>query len=115
MSRFIPQTYESSTKNSQLFGGYLQNEFKGINKLTINYGARFDASRAFVNESQLSPRFGALYDLTKKTKIHAGYSRYFTPPPTAIISATSLAQFQNTTNASENTQNDKVRAERTNY
>ena len=47
---------ESSTKNSQLFGGYLQNEFKGINKLTINYGARFDASRAFVNESQLSPR-----------------------------------------------------------
>ena len=106
---------ESSTKNSQLFGGYLQNEFKGINKLTINYGARFDASRAFVNESQLSPRFGALYDLSKKTKIHAGFARYFTPPPVAAISATTRAKFNGTSNESESAKNDKVKAERTNY
>ncbi len=106
---------QSTSKNSQLFGAYIQNEWRALEKLTLNYGVRFDASRAYVNESQLSPRFGAVYDLNKETKIHAGYSRYFTPPPTAIISATSLAQFQNTTNASENTQNDKVRAERTNY
>ena len=106
---------QSVSKNSQLFGAYLQNEWKALEKLTLNYGVRFDASRAYVNESQLSPRFGAVYDLNKETKIHAGYSRYFTPPPTAIISSTALAQFQNTTNASENTQNDKVRAERTNY
>jgi len=106
---------ESVSKNSQLFGAYLQNEWKALEKLTLNYGARFDASRAYVNESQLSPRFGAVYDLNKATKIHAGYSRYFTPPPTAIISSTTLCQFQNTSNAPENTENGKVRAERTNY
>lgn len=106
---------QSVSKNSQLLGAYLQNEWKALEKLTLNYGARFDASRAYVDESQLSPRFGAVYDLSKETKIHAGYSRYFTPPPTAIISATTLSQFQNTTNASDNTQNGKVRAERTNY
>ncbi|MBP7710359.1 MAG: TonB-dependent receptor [Rickettsiales bacterium] len=106
---------EGSTKNSQIFGGYLQNEWKAIDKLTLNYGVRFDASRAFVNESQFSPRFGALYDLTKQTKIHAGFARYFTPPPTASISETARARFENTSNASESAQNSKVKAERTNY
>lgn len=106
---------ESSTKNSQLFGGYLQNEWKAMDKLTVNYGARFDASRAYVNESQFSPRFGTVYDLTKKTKIHAGFARYFTPPPTSAISETTRAKFENTSNASESQLNDKVKAERTNY
>ena len=106
---------EGSSKNSQIFGGYLQNEWKGLEKLTVNYGVRFDASRAFVNESQFSPRFGALYDLTKQTKIHAGFARYFTPPPTAAISETARARFENTSNASESEQNSKVKAERTNY
>ena len=106
---------QSNKKNSQLYGGYLQNEWRALEKLTVNYGARFDISHAYVNESQLSPRFGAVYDLSEKTKIHAGYSRYFTPPPTANISSTELNQFQNTTNTPENFQNDKVRSERTNY
>lgn len=106
---------ESSNKNSQLYGVYLQNEWKTTDKLTVNYGARFDLSRAFVNESQLSPRFGAIYELNAATKIHAGYARYFTPPPTALISAATLTNFSGTTNAPENMQNDKVKAERTNY
>jgi outer membrane receptor protein involved in Fe transport len=106
---------EYGSKNSQLYGIYLQNEWRAIEKLTINYGARFDISNSYVNESQLSPRFGAVYDLTKKTKIHAGFSRYFTPPPTAIISQTTISDFANTTNAAENTTNDKVKAERTSY
>jgi outer membrane receptor protein involved in Fe transport len=109
------QIDENSAKNSQLLGAYLQNEWKAADKLTVNYGARFDISRSYVNESQFSPRFGAVYDLTKATKIHAGFSRYFTPPPTALISRTTLDKFQNTSNAAENLQNDKVRSERTNY
>jgi outer membrane receptor protein involved in Fe transport len=104
-----------SVKHSQLYGLYLQNEWKALEKLTINYGVRFDASASYAHESQISPRFGGVYDLSKKTKIHAGFSRYFTPPPTSLISSTTLSNFQNTTNASENLTNDKVRAERTNY
>ncbi|MES2961031.1 MAG: TonB-dependent receptor [Pseudomonadota bacterium] len=107
--------YESSSKHSQLYGAYIQNEWKVLKKLTINYGARFDVSKSYVSEKQLSPRFGAVYDLSEKTKIHAGFSRYFTPPPTALISSTTLSNFQNTTNASENLTNGKVKSERTSY
>jgi outer membrane receptor protein involved in Fe transport len=106
---------EKSIKNSQLYSAYLQNEWKATDKLTINYGGRFDMSRSYVNEWQLSPRFGAVYDLSKATKIHAGYSRYFTPPPTSAISETTRSNFANTSNASESENNNKVKAERTHY
>lgn len=106
---------EQSTKNSQLYSAYLQNEWKPVEKLTLNYGGRFDMSRAYVSEWQLSPRFGAVYDLSKATKIHAGYSRYFTPPSTSMISGKARAKFDNTSNASASSDNGKIRAERTNY
>ncbi len=106
---------ENSTKNSQLYSTYLQNEWKATEKLILNYGGRFDMSRAYVNEWQLSPRFGAVHDLSKATKIHAGYSRYFTPPPTSAISETVRSKFASTSNASESESNSKVKAERTHY
>ncbi len=106
---------EQSSKNSQLYAAYLQNEWKPFEKLTLNYGGRFDMSRAYVNEWQVSPRFGAVYDLSKATKIHAGYSRYFTPPPTSAISATTRSKFDGTSNASGSSDNGKVKAERTHY
>jgi outer membrane receptor protein involved in Fe transport len=106
---------ENSRKNSQLYGAYIQNEWKALQDLTINYGARFDVSRSYVNESQLSPRFGAIYDLSEKTKIHAGYARYFTPPPTASISESNRQRFSGTSNESESELNGKVKAERSNY
>lgn len=106
---------ENTNKNSQLYGVYLQNEWKALDYLTINYGGRFDISRAFVNESQFSPRFGAIYDLSKDTKIHAGFARYFTPPPVSGISETNRQKFNDTTNESESQLNGKVKAEKTNY
>jgi len=106
---------ENSAKNSQLYGVYLQNEWRALKDLTLNYGARFDLSRAYVNESQISPRLGAVYDLSKDTKIHAGFARYFTPPPVAAISETNRQKFNDTSNASESELNGKVKAERSSY
>lgn len=106
---------ENSAKNSQFYSTYLQNEWKALNNLTLNYGARFDVSNAYITESQLSPRAGLVYDLDKKTKFHAGYSRYFTPPSVAAISPTSLAKFDETSNESEVSKNDKVKAQRSHY
>ncbi len=106
---------EDSTKNSQLYGIYAQNEWKALQKLTLNYGARFDVSRSYANESQISPRFGAIYDVSKNTKIHAGFARYFTPPPVSGISETNRQKFESTSNASESESNGKVKAERTSY
>jgi outer membrane receptor for ferrienterochelin and colicin len=109
------QINELANKSSQVYSLYLQNEWKALDDLTVNYGGRFDAARAYENESQLSPRLNAVYDLSKKTKLHAGYSRYFTPAPVAKMSQTSLDAFADTTNAAEGQGSGRLRAERTTY
>lgn len=106
---------EASAKDSQFYSLYLQNEWKALKDLTFNYGARLDVSHSYVNESQVSPRAGLVYDLDKKTKFHAGYSRYFTPPSVAAVSPTTLSKFEETSNESEVSRNDKVKAERSHY
>ena len=106
---------DDTSQNAQLYGIYLQDEWKALDKLTINYGARFDISDAFVKASQFSPRLGAIYELTSKTKLHAGYARYFTPPPTELVAPATVSKFTGTSNASEVTLDNNVEPERTNY
>lgn len=50
-----------------------------------------------------------------ETTVHIGYSRYFVPPPSEALASTNLGQFAGTTAAPEVTQDDTVRAERSNY
>lgn len=106
---------ENSVQNSQFYSAYLQNEFQATDKLTINYGARFDLSDAQISEHQFSPRFGAVYEVNNKTTVHAGYARYFTPPSVASISPTTLSNFDETSNEAEVSKNDPVKAERSHY
>ncbi|WP_312582962.1 TonB-dependent receptor domain-containing protein, partial [Staphylococcus aureus] len=49
------------------------------------------------------------------TTLHAGYARYFTPPPNELVASNTLNKFNNTTQAPAVTQNDPVRAERSHY
>ena len=70
-------------------------------KLTLNYGARFDVfNSSFDNENQLSPRVNLIYQPTDSTTLHAGYARYFTPPPVENVSGGTVAKFDGTSNAS---------------
>ncbi|MBU9578464.1 TonB-dependent receptor [Ralstonia mannitolilytica] len=96
-------------------GVYLQDEWKPTDKLTVNYGARYDHVNTIVSEQQLSPRLGVTYDLTPRTRVHAGYARYFTPPPTEKFDTTSVQAFAGTTNALPSDANTAVRSERSNY
>ena len=67
-------------------------------RVTINYGARFDEySSSTDNENQISPRINLIYQPTDITTLHAGYSRYFTPPPLETVPAGDITAFNGTT------------------
>ncbi|MDR3384126.1 TonB-dependent receptor [Cupriavidus basilensis] len=112
----VPFTIVDNTSNTgTTLGFYLQDEWKATDKLTVNYGARYDHVNTVVSEQQLSPRLGLTYDLTNVTRLHAGYARYFTPPATEKIDTTSVASFVGTTNALPSDANTAVRSERSDY
>ena len=97
-------------------GAYLQDEWKILHGLTLNFGARFDVfDSSFDDESQLSPRVNFIYKASDSTTVHAGYARYFTPPPVENVPGRTVAEFDGTSNQSAVTQDDPVRAERSNY
>jgi len=106
-----------SQKLHGLFAGvYLQDEWKVATGLTINWGARFDVfNSSFDNENQLSPRVNLIYKVSDSTALHAGYARYFTPPPVEDVPGSTVAAFDSTSNAAPSDQADPVKAERANY
>ncbi len=107
---------DNLTKNGNTYGAlYLQDEWKALDKLTVNYGLRADELDAFVKAGQLSPRVGLVYKATPDTTLHAAYARYFTPPPTELVSPKDLALFSGTSNAPSVNQNSPVLPERSHY
>ena len=82
-----------------LYSYYLQDEWKIVPKVTVNFGARFDQMAEFVNGRQLSPRVNVVWQPTDATTIKAGYARYFMPPPFELIAPTTISLFANTSAA----------------
>jgi outer membrane receptor protein involved in Fe transport len=112
----IPRSItDSGGRNGQLYGLYLQDEWSLAPTLTLNYGVRFDAVRAYTHEQQVSPRLNMVWKPVAGTTFHVGYARNFTPPPQELIAAPTLALFAGTTKATELTTADPVRAEREHY
>ncbi|PTB22545.1 TonB-dependent receptor [Trinickia symbiotica] len=106
---------DSNSKTGYLYGLYLQDEWKLTSKLTLNYGVRYDRVDEFVQAGQLSPRIGLVYQPTNATTLHAGYARYFTPPPMELVSDSTIGLFNGTTNQATGSQNDPVKPERSHY
>jgi outer membrane receptor protein involved in Fe transport len=98
-----------------LYGVYVQDEWRVVPKLTLNYGLRFDAVEQFTHESQVSPRINLVWKPLSDTTLHIGYARYFVPPPFEAVTPTSIARFLRTTAAPSVTQDNTVHAERSNY
>ncbi len=99
-----------------LLGFYLQDEWRPIENLTINFGARWDWMSAFVTSNQVSPRIGAEYELRKGSILHAGYGRYYKVPPFDQVALRTVQSFAKTTNAEPvNSGNDKIGAETDDY
>jgi outer membrane receptor protein involved in Fe transport len=102
-------------KTGAYYGFYLQDEWKVFEPLTINFGARFDVVDEYAHANQLSPRVNVVLQATKSTTLHAGYARYFTPPPLELVQSQTLNQFVGTSNQPAVLQNTAVKPERANY
>jgi outer membrane receptor protein involved in Fe transport len=107
--------FDSGGKTGWLYSFYLQDEWKIVPTLTVNFGARFDLIDEFAHEHQLSPRVNAVWQPTETTTFTAGYSRYFVPPPFELVAEPTIGLFTNTTAAPAITQSTTSKAERDHY
>ncbi|MBS0365142.1 MAG: TonB-dependent receptor [Proteobacteria bacterium] len=106
---------DDGTRSQWIESAYLQDEWRLAHAVTINYGLRFDHFEAFSSGSQLSPRANLVWQPWSRTTVHAGYSRYFSPPPFELVGGTTIGKFVNTTAAPAVRQADAVLPERSNY
>jgi outer membrane receptor for ferrienterochelin and colicin len=106
---------DNSAGVGHFWGVSLQDEWKLVPHLTVNYGLRFDQSNVLTDEHQISPRLALVWEATERTRVHAGFAEYFTPPPAELINSNTVAAFANTTNASPSNADTSVKAERSDY
>src|SRR6202166_3877721 len=112
----VPLTIiDSQQKTGAYYGFYLQDEWKIFGPLTVNFGARFDVVDEYAHANQLSPRVNVVLQATKSTTFHAGYARYFTPPPLELVQSQSINKFVGTSNQSAVAQSSSVQPERAHY
>ena len=84
---------DNGAKTAETYSAYIQDEWKLARGLTLNYGLRFDQFDGFRDENQLSPRINLVWQPTRSTTFHAGYARYFSPPPFELIAGETLSKF----------------------
>ena len=112
----VPVTIvDDGDRNESIESVYFQDEWSLTRNLTVNYGLRFDHYTAFSSGHQLSPRLNAVWQVTPAGTVHAGYSRFFSPPPFELVGNESVARFAGTTGAPQAVQADTPKAERANY
>jgi outer membrane receptor protein involved in Fe transport len=105
------------------YGVYVQDEWRPIKRLTLNYGVRFDLYDGITRSDQFSPRAGAVYQLFEGnqenffqgTTLHAAYARYFTPAPLESVSGEDITKFAGTSNEPTVKTDTHISPERSHY
>ena len=67
-------------KINLVYGVYLQDTWQLNEKLSVNFGSRWDRASGLVNDSQFSPTINFVYKPRRDTTIHAGFARNFQIP-----------------------------------
>jgi len=112
----IPSTIiDNGSQSQSIESVYVQDEWKPITTLTVNYGLRFDHLNAYTSGHQLGPRMNIVWKPLDGTTVHGGYSRYFSPPPFELIGGGSVAKFTNTSAAAALLDDSPPRPEKANY
>jgi hypothetical protein len=106
---------DNHAKYGYFYGFYLQDEWKPLEQVTVNFGGRLDFVNAFKDENQFSPRINVVYKPWDLTTLHVGYARYFTPAPLEAVPQSTIAKFAGTTNESAITKDSPISAERAHY
>jgi outer membrane receptor for ferrienterochelin and colicin len=106
---------DNGSKTEWIESLYLQDEWKLIPTVTFNYGLRFDKFNAFASGHQVSPRVNVVWQALPDTTVHAGYSRYLSPPPFELVGTETVSKFVNTTAGAAVLQADTPLPEQANY
>ena len=106
---------DNGARTAWTYSAYVQDEWKLLPTLTLNYGLRFDQLKSYRSEHQFSPRVNLVWTPLVGTTLHAGYARYFSPPPFELVANETVAKFANTTAASASADDTTPFSMRTNY
>jgi outer membrane receptor protein involved in Fe transport len=112
----VPESIVDDGGKTEWIGSlYLQDEWKLVPTVTLNYGLRLDRFTAFASGHQVSPRVNVVWQALPDTTVHAGYSRYFSPPPFELVGNETVSKFVNTTAGAQVLQADTPLPEEANY
>jgi len=112
----VPQVIaDDGDKTEWIESLYLQDEWKILPAVTVNYGLRFDNFTAFARAHQLSPRVNVVWQALPDTTVHGGYARYLSPPPFELVGNETVNKFVGTTAAAAVSEAATPQAEQANY
>jgi outer membrane receptor for ferrienterochelin and colicins len=112
----VPQTIiDNGMATEWIYSAYLQDEWKPLPDFTVNYGLRFDKFTAFTADKQVSPRLNVVWQALTDTTVHAGYSRYMSPPPFELVGGKDVTLFAPTSSPPLSPKDASPQAEHANY
>lgn len=86
-------------KINLIYGVYFEDTWKITDRLSVNFGSRWDQVRGFTNDSQFSPTINFVYKPRIDTTLHAGFARNFQVPNFQDVSPDIAKLFAGTTGA----------------
>ena len=84
-------------KINLVYGVYLQDQWRITDRLSVNFGSRWDRVTGFTTDSQFSPTINSTYKPRLDTVIHAGFARNFQVPNFQNVSSGIARLFAGTT------------------